>query len=99
VAILIPPSFSDLLGRLPDGRWVFCKVKKDGGRFRAGQKDFLEARRVEGHIAFHARSVAEALEKFEQQTRPEATTGLLLSVPRERLERVMVYENQAVVAW
>lgn len=69
VAILIPPSFSDLLGRLGDGRWVFCEVKKDGGRFRLGQKDFLEARLAEGHIAFHARSVPEALEKFDQQMR------------------------------
>jgi hypothetical protein len=67
VALLIPPAFSDLTGRLPDGRWVFCEVKKPGGRFQFGQKDFLAARRSEGHIAFHAHSVAEALEKFGEQ--------------------------------
>ena len=65
VALLIPPGFPDLTGRLPDGRWVFIEVKKPGGRFRLGQKDFLAARRAEGHIAFHAKSVDEALAQFE----------------------------------
>lgn len=68
VALLIPPGFPDLTGRLPDGRWVFIEVKKPGGTFREGQKAFLEARRMEGHIAFHARSVDEALAKFMEPT-------------------------------
>ncbi len=67
-ALLIPPGFPDLTGRLPDGRWVFIEVKKPGGTFREGQKVFLEARRMEGHIAFHARSVDEALAKFLEPT-------------------------------
>lgn len=67
VALLIPPGFPDRAGRLPDGRWVFVEVKKPGGSFREGQKEFLEAARSAGHIAFHAKSVDEALEKFGEQ--------------------------------
>ncbi len=67
-ALLIPPGFPDLTGRLPDGRWVFIEVKKPGGSFREGQKAFLESARASGAIAFHARSVEEALEKFLEPT-------------------------------
>jgi hypothetical protein len=66
-ALLVPPGFPDRAGLLPDGRWLFIEVKKPGGTFREGQKAFLEAARAAGHIAFHARSVDEALEKFREQ--------------------------------
>lgn len=63
----IPPGFPDLMGVTAEGRLVFLEVKKPGGAFRPGQKDFLVAARSSGHIAFHARSVDEALAKFAEQ--------------------------------
>jgi len=60
----IPPGFPDLMGRVGDGQFLFIEVKKPGGRFREGQKAFLEGARASGHIAFSARSVEEALEAF-----------------------------------
>lgn len=66
VAILIPPGFPDRTAFLADGRWLFIEVKKPGGAFREGQKDFLAAAREAGHIAFWAHSVDEALAKFAE---------------------------------
>jgi len=60
----IPPGFPDLMGRVGDGQFLFIEVKKPGGKFREGQKAFLESARAAGHVAFAARSVDEALEAF-----------------------------------
>ena len=60
----IPPGFPDLLGVLSPTRLLFIEVKKPGGRFQEGQKEFLEARRAEGHAAFWADSVDAALAKY-----------------------------------
>lgn len=70
----IPPGFPDLMAVVGENRFLFIEVKKPGGTFREGQKAFLEARRQEGHIAFHARSVDEALEKFQGQITLEAAS-------------------------
>lgn len=67
----IPTAFPDLLGRFCDV-WIFVEVKAPGGRFRPGQKEFLEARRAEGHIAFKASSVDEALDLFDRQKKVAA---------------------------
>jgi VRR-NUC domain len=62
----IPPGFPDLLGAITATRLLFIEVKKPGGRFQEGQKEFLEARRAEGHAAFWADSVDAALSKYQQ---------------------------------
>lgn len=60
----IPPGFADLMGHVTKDRLVLIEVKKPGGRFREGQKAFLQMATAAGHIAFSARSVEEALERF-----------------------------------
>ncbi len=60
----IPPGFPDLLGAITATRLLFIEVKKPGGRFQEGQKEFLDARRAEGHAAFWADSVDVALAKY-----------------------------------
>lgn len=62
----IPPGFPDLMGIVDADRFLFVEVKKPGGRFREGQKAFLELARSQGHIAFSARSVEEALQRFQE---------------------------------
>lgn len=65
--IALPLGFSDLTGYLGGSRFIFIEVKAPGGRFRPGQKEFLEARRAEGHVAFRADSVESALSQFAQE--------------------------------
>jgi hypothetical protein len=62
----LPPGFPDLTGCL-GGRLVFIEVKRPGGSFRPGQKEFLEAARLAGHVAFWADSVDSALAQFESE--------------------------------
>jgi len=66
--VALPPGFPDLCAQL-DGRLLFIEVKRPGGAFRAGQKDFLSARVAEGHLAFWADSVPSALAQFEAAVR------------------------------
>lgn len=73
LCLRIPVSFPDLLGRVSVAgipHWVFIEVKRPGGHFRLGQKEFLHARQQEGHIALWATSVEEALRKFEDHLHP-----------------------------
>lgn len=64
--IHIPEGFPDLLGLSEEGRWVFVEVKRPGGRFRPLQREFLQAARKAGHIAFSADSAASALRQFDE---------------------------------
>ena len=67
-SLLIPPGFPDLTGQTGEGRWIFVEVKKPGGTFRPGQKEFLEAAQLAGAVAFRARSVDEALATYLEKS-------------------------------
>lgn len=56
---------SDLIGIGPGGRFLAMEVKKPGGSFQRGQREYLEAVRYVGGIGAVARSVEEALQVIE----------------------------------
>lgn len=53
---------SDLIGILPDGRFLAIEVKTKTGRVRPEQKNFIDRVKQAGGIAGIARSVDEAME-------------------------------------
>jgi penicillin-binding protein-related factor A (putative recombinase) len=48
---------SDIIGLLPSGRLFACEVKSEKGRLSEHQKAFLENIKLNGGIAFVARSI------------------------------------------
>lgn len=70
--VALPPGWSDRTGVANQSQLVFIEVKVPGGSFRPGQKEFLAARRAEGHVAFWASSVDDALAQFAEQMRRTA---------------------------
>ena len=58
---------SDLAATLPGGRALWIEVKKPGGRFEPGQKEFLTYQRSQGAVAFVAYSVDDVIRELEAQ--------------------------------
>lgn len=51
------PGSSDILGIMPDGRFLAIECKAERGRLSVMQRDFLEDIRSRGGVAFVARGV------------------------------------------
>jgi hypothetical protein len=60
------PGSSDILGVLPDGRFLAVEVKKNKGRLRKEQKYFLSRIRECGGVAFVARAVEDVQRKLKE---------------------------------
>lgn len=58
----LPKGHADLYGFRPDGQIFYVEVKKENGRVRPEQENFIEIVRKRGAIAGVARSAQEALE-------------------------------------
>lgn len=58
----LPKGHADLYGFRPDGQIFYVEVKKENGRVRPEQENFIETVRKRGAIAGVARSAREALE-------------------------------------
>lgn len=52
-------GISDVIGVLPDGRFLAVECKTDGGRLRPTQEAFLDLVRTHGGVALVVRSLAE----------------------------------------
>jgi len=61
------PGLSDVLGILPDGRFLAIEVKKPGGRVSPEQKAFLEAATMNKALAFVAFSADEVAARFRAE--------------------------------
>jgi hypothetical protein len=59
---------SDLIGWTKTGRFLAIEVKTEGGKTTEEQKRFIEAVNLSGGLAFVARSVDEAIEKYLWKT-------------------------------
>jgi hypothetical protein len=55
-----PKGISDLVG-IWQGRYLAIEVKRPGGRLRPDQQRFIDRVRIEGGIAFVARSVDDVI--------------------------------------
>ena len=58
----LPKGHADLYGFRPDGQIFYVEVKKENGRVRPEQENFIETVKKRGAIAGIARSAEEALE-------------------------------------
>lgn len=56
---------SDILGVLPEGRFLACEVKKPGGRLRPEQASFLDRVAELGGVALCVSSVEELQEDLK----------------------------------
>lgn len=54
----------DILGVLPDGRFLGIEVKRPGGKVSDEQVDFMVRANLRGAFAFVAYSLEDAIEKF-----------------------------------
>lgn len=63
------PGSSDILGIMPDGRFIAIECKAERGRLSVMQRDFLEDIRSRGGVAFVARGV-EDVERELHAARP-----------------------------
>lgn len=63
----LPVGFSDLFGTTPHGRSFYCEVKLPGCRATLEQKNFLNAARSHGALAFVAHSVIDAITNLETE--------------------------------
>ena len=59
------PGVSDILGVLPDGRFLAIEVKTRRGRLTQRQKGFLAAVNQKGGLGFVARSLDDVVELLE----------------------------------
>ena len=66
--IRLPKGFPDLSGPIPaiPGKWLFVEVKTPSGQPTKIQAAFLAWLQSQGHIAIWARSLSEAVTKFEE---------------------------------
>ena len=64
----LPKGFPDLAGPIPaiPGKWLFVEVKRPSCQPTKEQAAFLAGLRQQGHIAIWARSLHEAVSKFEE---------------------------------
>ena len=62
IRVALPKGHADLYGFRPDGQIFYVEVKKENGRVRPEQENFIETVKKRGAIAGIARSAEEALE-------------------------------------
>jgi len=62
---------SDIVAVLPNGQACYIEVKKEGSYLSQAQKDFIEAVKENGGIAFVARSVEDVREKLIHLTQTD----------------------------
>ncbi len=70
---------ADIIGILPDGRFLAIEVKKPGGRLTELQKEFLNAVRHNngvGIVAYSVDDVIEVLEPILRDFRKRATSAV-----------------------
>ena len=61
------PGISDIIGIMPDGRFLAIEVKSEKGKLTVYQEGFLEAVRKNGGIAIIARSLFDVISLVKNQ--------------------------------
>lgn len=61
------PGSSDIIGILPDGRFLAVEVKGPKTKVQKNQKEFLSGIKHRGGVAFVARSIEDVVEELEKQ--------------------------------
>ena len=61
------PGLSDIIGIMPDGRFLAIEVKAEKGRVAPHQQEFIDSINARGGVAFVARSVHEVEEALPRK--------------------------------
>ena len=63
------PGVPDIVGILPDGKFLGIEVKTENGKLSPHQENFLAAINAAGGIGFCARSVDDVIEKLNLKSK------------------------------
>lgn len=63
---MAPPGTADIIGILPDGRFIAIEVKRPGGVVSDKQKEFLEKITSRGGVGFVAYSLDDVINEFKK---------------------------------